>query len=792
MGIESSLARLRSLQRRGDVTAWIEIPNQPGSFQEIPQDLPAELTQALKARGITRLYSHQAEAYQAGQAGKNFVVVTPTASGKTLCYNLPVLRSLAENPETRALYLFPTKALAQDQLAELHGWIRAAGLDFGVETYDGDTPSDMRRKIREGARIILTNPDMLHTAVLPHHPKWASLFRNLRYIIVDELHTYRGVFGSHLCNVFRRLKRIAQFYGSSIQFFCASATIANPGELGRKLLEEDIETIQKNGAPRASKELLFYNPPLVNPELGLRRSAIGAARFITELFLKEKVQTLTFASSRVNVEVLLRYLQNSLNKIPGERPAVRGYRGGYLPKTRREIERQLRDGELLGVVSTNALELGIDIGSLEASVLAGYPGSIASTWQQIGRAGRRKGRSASVLVARNLPLDQFIINHPDYFLGRSPEHAFIHPDNLQILVNHIKCAAFELPFSETEKFGGEDLREILDFLQEQGMVCKSGDSWHWSSEAYPADSVSLRNIADENFVVLNTEDGNRAIAEVDFSSAPELIHDEAIYMCEGRQFHVDRLDYARRKAYVREVKADYYTEAITYSGLRILRSEAREKTRLTDSEHGEVHLVKKFPGYKKIRFYTTENLGYGKIALPVHELHSTSYWFSVPEDLLSSLALGRDEIVRGFLGIAYAMQYLATLLLMCDLSDLGRSVGDRSTEWFAQAGREGLGFYSAAGENETMTLATLPQFEPTVFLYDNVPGGIGFSEQLYGHHTRLIRETLDLVSKCGCKLGCPSCVGPVDEVGRSAKRSALVILRAIAHSDLPTRQISGG
>ncbi len=779
MAVEHVLRELERYRDRGQITAWVQIEAQPGEFTELPESLPRRLGQALEAQGIHRLYSHQREAYEAARAGNHLVVVTPTASGKTLCYNLPILESMLVDPDRRALFLFPTKALAQDQMAELRDLEAALAHPLGINTYDGDTPGDMRRQIRRRARVILTNPDMLHSGLLPHHPKWVELFQNLRYVVIDELHTYRGVFGSHVANLFRRLKRIARFYNSEIQFICASATIANPKELAEALLEEPVTLIDRNGAPRARKDLIFFNPPLINPELGLRRNALSVARSLAESFLKSGVQTLVFASSRVNVEVLLRYLQKSIDRHPGKPKRVRGYRGGYLPNTRREIERQLRNREILGVVSTNALELGIDIGSLEACVLVGYPGSVASTWQQVGRSGRRTGRSAAILVARNLPLDQFIVKHPQYFLERSPEHGLIHPDNLQILVSHIKCAAFELPFERGEKFGSEVLEEILEFLSEQGTLTATPNSWHWSDESYPADSVSLRNIAEENFVVFDVERNNRAIAEVDFESAPELIHEDAIYMCEARQYQVEGLDYEGRKAYVRPVEVDYFTEAITYSGLRVLRSDGQQEAGPARVEHGEVHLVKKYPGFKKIKFYSRENLGYGKILLPLHELHTTSYWFTVPEDLLLELGLTREQIIRGFLGVSYALHHVSTLLLMCDVRDLGRSVGDRSTNWFALAGQEGLGFYSSSGEAEARSAETLEDFDPTVFLYDSYPGGVGFSEKLFECHDLALQQAQALIQECGCPHGCPSCVGPVNELGEGTKKISLTILHEL-------------
>ncbi len=785
MSIQRALQGLKRFEKRGEVTAWVKIEAQPGSFADLPDDVPPALVQALAHKNIHRLYSHQEESYRLTGQGKHIVVITPTASGKTLSYNLPVLSEMMRNPDARALYLFPTKALAQDQMSELQELIGLTGGSIGVNTYDGDTPADMRRKIRERASVILTNPDMLHTAILPHHTKWAPLFENLRYVVVDELHHYRGVFGSHVANVLRRLKRVARFYNSRIQFICASATIANPQDLAGQLLEEEVECIQRNGAPRSEKHLIFLNPPIVNPDLGLRRSAIATARSIAERFLREEVQTLVFATSRVNVEVLLSYLQKAMQKAPGHPERVRGYRGGYLPRTRREIERQLREGEILGVVSTNALELGIDIGSLQACVLAGYPGSIASTWQQIGRAGRRNGGSAAVLIARNLPLDQFIVNHPEYYLESSPEHALINPDNLQILVSHIQCAAFELPFHKGERFGKENLEEILDFLSEQGMLTRTPGAWHWSSEAYPADSVSLRNIPEENFVVFNVEDQNRAIAEVDFDSAPELIHTDAIYICEGRQYHVESLDYPGRKAYVRPVKVDYYTEAITYSALRVLRCDEERKDRYSTRVHGEVHLVKKFPGFKKVRFYTSENLGYGEIGLPLHELHTTAYWMSMTEEQLAPLGLSRNEIILAFLGMSYAMRHLATLTLMCDIGDLGRSVGDRSSRWFAQSGKEGLGFFSGNAEDSQVNPYEMASFEPAFFLYDNRPGGVGFAEKMFRTQDALVERTLKLVTACPCKHGCPSCVGPVDELGKGTKHSAALILKLLSSLGMP-------
>jgi DEAD/DEAH box helicase domain-containing protein len=561
--------------RRDEVlTSVRQIPAREAKFRPVPDWVTSTLCEAYRAKGIQELYSHQAATAELVHDGKNVVVVTPTASGKTLCYNLPVLNAVLENPDTRALYLFPTKALAQDQLAELHDLATRISDCFGVFTYDGDTPSDTRKAIRERGHIVLTNPDMLHTAILPHHTKWMRLFENLRYIVIDELHSYRGVFGSHLANVLRRLRRVAQFYGSDPQFICCSATIANPGEVASQLTEKEVEVVEENGAPSGEKLFVFYNPPMVNRNLGIRRSYINEATRVAKEVLARKLQTIVFANSRLHTEILLTYLQQANPPKPGQPEPIRGYRGGYLPGERREVERGLRDGRILGVVTTNALELGIDIGSLDACVMAGYAGSIASTWQRAGRAGRRSGSSCAVFVASSAPLDQFIVQHPDYFFGSSPEHAHIQPDNLEILVNHLKCAAFELPLSPDEQFGKVDLPELCERLCEAGFLHKSGGNWHWVQQAYPADTVSLRSVTSDNFIVINTtgDSGGAAevIGEVDFSSALTTVHPKAIYIHQGQQYHVERLDFDKRKAYVKPVNVDYYTDAIRYTQVPVL------------------------------------------------------------------------------------------------------------------------------------------------------------------------------------------------------------------------------
>ncbi len=781
--VQEILSALGGRYRTDEVlTAVKHIPAREAQFRPMPSWVRPDLAAAYRAKGIDQLYSHQAAAAELAHGGKNFVVVTPTASGKTLCYNLPVLNAVLENPDTRALYIFPTKALAQDQLAELTDLATRLDDCFGVHTYDGDTPSDARKAIRERGHVILTNPDMLHSGILPHHTKWMRLFENLRYIVLDELHTYRGVFGSHLANVLRRLRRIAQFYGSDPQFICCSATIANPGELAVQLTEKKVETIEENGAPSAEKLFVFYNPPIVNRNLGIRRSYLSETTRVAKELLAHKLQTIVFANSRLHTEVLLTYLQQANPPQVGQPEPIRGYRGGYLPSERREIERGLRDGRIRGVVATSALELGIDIGSLDASVMAGYAGSIASTWQRAGRAGRRSGTSCAILVASSAPLDQFIVQHPDYFFDRSPEHAYVQPDNLEILVNHLKCAAFELPLSPDEKFGDVNLQTLCERLAEAGYLHRSGENWHWTQEAYPANAVSLRSVTSDNFVIIDTSAGPgreqngkpEVIGEVDFSSALTTVHPKAIYLHQGQQFHVDRLDFDQRKAYVKPVNVDYYTDAIRYTQVRVLSIAEEERIAGPAARaHGDVLVRSQVVGFKKIKFFTNENVGDGKLELPENEMHTTAFWITLGRPLLAGLPFALSERQSGIFGLLCALESMASLLLMCDRRDLGTAVGERpaspgvETEWQQ--------FTAAMSDPSQMK----EFFEPNLYLYDAYPGGIGFSEPLYRVHDLLLKRTQELVASCPCESGCPSCVGPAGEKSERTKEAALAILECL-------------
>jgi DEAD/DEAH box helicase domain-containing protein len=747
------------------------LPAQEGRYVDYPADVHPSLVKALREKGYERLYTHQHSCWEAARQGQNAVVVTPTASGKTLCYNLPVLDAMLKDTSARALYLFPTKALANDQRVELDETIKLLPEEIRIFTYDGDTPQDARKAIRARGHIVLTNPDMLHAGILPHHTKWIKLFENLRYIVLDELHNYRGIFGSHLANVLRRLKRIAAFYGAHPQFILCTATIANPSEMAEKMIEAPVTLVDDNGAPRGDKYIVFTTPPIVNKFLGIRRSYVNESRRIAALFLKHNLQTIVFAQSRLITEVLLTYLKEDIEKTIKDEGLIRGYRGGYLPIKRREIEKGLREGKILGVVSTNALELGIDIGTLDVAVLAGYPGSIASTWQRAGRAGRKTGTSAAVLVGSSAPLDQFIVNHPDYFFSKSPEKALINPDNLTILINHIECAAFELPFQDGETFGRADIGEILKYLEEEKILHHSKEKWYWTSEAYPADGVSLRSISSDNFVVVDQTGPAKVIAEVDFTAALTTLHPKAIYLCEGEQYYVESLDYEQRKAYVKKTDIDYYTDAIDYTKIKILDTFDTKRLDRYDARHGEVHVATQVVGFKKIKFHTMENVGAGDLSLPTNEMHTTAYWVTVPAALLQDLPFTPEQKINGLYGLSYIMHGVAPLFLMCDIHDIGVSLGDNSTG-------ESIPPKDLRAKIQPLQGPVYldADFEPNIFIYDNYPGGIGLSPSLFDLDKTLLATCLKTISDCPCSEGCPSCVGPTKESGEQAKDVALEIL----------------
>ena len=772
------------------VTAWRRLPAVAARFADYPDAIDERLRVALATGGINRPYVHQAEAMAHVLGDRHVVTVTPTASGKTLCYNGPILNRILQDASTRALYLFPTKALAQDQLAELLTLTERleAYASIGAFTYDGDTPQDARRAVRSHAHLVLSNPDMLHSGILPHHARWAKLFENLRYVVIDELHAYRGVFGSHLANILRRLSRVCTHYGSSPVFICSSATIANPLELAERLTGERFVLVDRNGAPRGEKIFALVNPPVVNKSLGIRRSYVKHTCRLAAEFLRHRLQVIVFARSRLITEVLTTYLKQACRDLPGGVGAIRGYRGGYLPLRRREVERGLRVGTVSGVVSTSALELGIDIGALDVCVMAGYPGTVTGTWQRAGRAGRRSTRSMAIMVASSNPIDQFIVQHPDYFFAASPEHALINPDNLRILLDHIKCAVFELPFQADERFGQENLQAVLGLLQEEGFVDCVDGRWYWMNESYPADAVSLRSVSSDNFVVVDVSDEATVIGEVDFTAATATLYEQAIYLVEGTQYQVERLDFDRRKAYVRPVDSDYYTDAITYTKVSVLEEFGRgdwvtagvvgavapvrggtapsvgsvPNERLGVGCHGEVHVTSRVVGFKKIKFYTNENVGSGELDLAEQEMHTTAYWLVLARTFVKRLPFAGSDRRDGVVGLGFAMRQVAQLLLMCDYHDIGLAIHGDQVRPFGRR------------PEEPVVEATLN--DPTIFVYDNYPGGIGFSEPLFNLHDRLLANARALVERCPCDAGCPACVGPIGKAGPRAKEVALALL----------------
>jgi len=745
-----------------NITCWKDIPAKEGEYDDFPEGISSELIDVLRDKGIYRLYSHQTEAISKILNDENVVIVTPAASGKTLCYNLPVVNQILMDDNTRALYLFPTKALSQDQLRELYDMTQPLNRGIKVYTFDGDTPQSARKAIRLSGHIVVTNPDILHTGILPHHTNWLKLFENLKFVVIDEIHNYRGVFGSHLSNVIRRLKRICKFYGSKPQFICCSATIANPLDLTQNVVEEKFELVDRNGAPTGEKHFILYNPPVVNYELGIRKSSIHTATSLAMRFISEKFQTIVFARSRLRVEIIVKYLKRLVERIKRDPEIIKGYRGGYLPNERRAIEEGIKNGEIMGVVSTNALELGIDIGQLRVSIMAGYPGTIASTWQQGGRAGRRNEEAVIILVASSAPIDQYIINHPEYFFGLSPEVGMINANNFPILVSHIKCAAFELPFNDKERFGELDITPILERLDQEKILRHTGEKWYWSSEVYPAEEVSLRSPTVENFVIVNKSRNNEVIGEIDYDSAPYLIHEDAIYIHQSQLFFIDKLDWEGRTAYAREVDVDYYTDAIAKTNIKVMNTDntiypeeniKKGVINFAQSIHyGQVSVSTLVTKYKKIKFETHESVGYGDIHLPENEMQTDSFWIAFNPVIKERLEEMELDLGGGLKALATVLRNVIPVFVLCDPRDIAAIPQLRSRY-----------------DDQT----------PTIYVYDKYPGGIGISKKVFEIYPDIFKAASELMQNCQCGRGCPSCVGPVIEVGEKGKDTALKILESL-------------
>ena len=828
-----------------NVTAWERLPTREARYADFPEGLNPRLTSALRARGTAPLFTHQAAAVEAALAGENVVVVTGTSSGKTLCYNLPVLQAALADSEARALYLFPTKALAQDQASVLAEMLRTLDAEdqVPVRTYDGDTPSAGRREVRERARILITNPDMLHVGILPHHPKWAALFENLQWIVLDELHVYRGMFGSNVANLLRRLRRICHFYGSDPNFALTSATIANPKELAEKLIEAPVRLIPPDldGSPRAEKHVILYNPPVIDASLGIRRAYTLEATRIAQKFLKADVQTAVFARSRLTTEVILGYVRDGVEGAGGDPQTIRGYRGGYLPLERREIEQGLREGSVRGVVATNALELGVDIGQLGAAVIAGYPGTIASLWQQAGRAGRRAEASAAVLVTSGAPLDQFVAANPRYLFENPPEHALINPNNLAILLRHLRCAAFELPFAADDHFGSfEEVGELLDFLTEEGSLHCSNGKYRWMADGYPAEAVSLRTGEDATVVIQDVSDGRpKVIGEVDRATAPILLHEGAVYTHEGRTHIVQKLDWENAIAQVLPERVDYYTNASETIDLEVQQVYDADESSPVRRAHGWARITAQASSYRKVKRYTHETLGYGEIDLPPRQFETTAYWLWIGPQTVGRLeaegvlippndygpewskarraALVRDEHrcrqcgapvregrshdvhhIRPFRDYGYLpgenrndreANRLDNLITLCPACH-SRSEAARGT-------RSALGGLAYTLRNiaplflmcDPRDLGELTETRsketqgPTITLFDRAPEGLGLAERLYELHHQLLEGALGLVQQCRCRDGCPACVGPVGPGGREVKALTAQLLEALLQGE---------
>ena len=836
--IKTILSRWRSQPSiAGNVVEWRVLAPKPADLSVFPQNLSQPLVDQMKAEGIQSLYSHQALAFQKVQDGENVAVVSGTASGKTLCYNLPVIDSLIKHPEGRALYLFPTKALTQDQLSNIRETLSQLGFPEinRANIYDGDTPQHIRSNLRKNSAIILTNPDMLHTGILPHHTGWKNFFAALRFVVIDEMHAYRGIFGSHVANVIRRLKRVSRFYGSQPQFILTSATIANPKELAERLIEKPVAVLDQDGSPHGERHFLIYNPPFVDKKLGIRQSSLLEGTLLAGELIDEDIQTIVFGRTRRSIELILTYLRQ--RDLHGNPNRVRGYRSGYLPKERRAIEEGLRQGAVKGVVATSALELGIDIGGIDAAVLIGYPGSIAATRQQAGRAGRKLAPSLSVLVTAPNAMDQYLTRHPEYFFERSPERALIAPNNLLILLQHIRCAAFELPFQPSEGFGAipaERTRAFLELLSQGGQLFQQDDRFFWMADEYPAAEISLRNATPDSVtLIMKGSHQQETIGQVDLNSAYWMVHPNAVYLHEGTSYLVEDLDLEAGAAYLRQVTIDYYTQAKNKTQVDGDSVKKHEKVSGCAKSLGEIRVTTQVVGYRKIRWFTHEFLGGGEVDLPPTQLNTVGYWVTLNEETVSILksqmqwnadqndygpewptirerVLRRDgdccqvcsasdagrplnvhhiqpfrsftssetanqiqnlitlcptchqqaenqvRIRSGMAGFSIVLHNLAPLLLMCDGEDIGVHYDPNSS---------------------------LGDGQPTVVLFDNIPGGLGLSENLYELHGDLLLQGLETVSQCECEDGCPSCVGPIGEEGSGGKAETLAIFKALTQHD---------
>jgi len=802
-------------------------PQFEGEFGDIPSSLHCKVKELLTHKKMEQLYSHQSKAIEGILAGRNVVISTGVASGKSLCYQLPLLHTCQLRKTARALCLFPTKALTQDQKMKLdeftsHNEFKGFRPTSGI--YDGDTLAGHKKQIREKANFIFTNPDMLHMGILPHHTAWADFFRNLKYVVVDEVHIYRGIFGSNVANVLRRLQRIAKFYKTSFQYILTSATLANTETFIKKLIETDFEIIAEDGSPQGEKHFMIYNPPIIDANLGIRRSAMSETIRLAHFIHPDK-QMLIFAHSRMMVELILNYMQRAT----GDEFGIFGYRSGYLPKQRREIERMIREQEITTAIATNALELGIDIGGLEVVLINGYPGSISSTRQQAGRAGRSQQPSLAILIATSNLIDQYLVKYPEFVTAGNPEEALIDPDNAFVVMHHLKCAIFEKPFSSKEGFGDlrpDEVNQYLQLLKKYELLSESNEKFYWKSDSYPASGVSLRTSGASDFAL--SVNGN-IIGTIDENSAYWLTHPQAVYLHGGEVFLVQNLDLENSIVELEKRKLEFYTKATTESEFELIELKKAEDFSYGKKSFGQVKVTERVTGYKRMKWQSNEFLGYGQVELPPTEMITSSYWISFKDEFVANLEekkiwnnkanyygsnwkeitakirtrdlnkckhCGRAEESEVFhvhhltpfkmfssikeanreenlitlcptchqlaekslrvqstlAGLTYLMQNIAPFYLMCDSKDIRATFEEKSP---------------------------LAENQPAIIIYDAIPGGIGLSEKLFFLHNKLLKEAWGIVTRCDCKEGCPSCVGPVAENGEGGRERVKELLKEI-------------
>jgi DEAD/DEAH box helicase domain-containing protein len=754
---------------QGQIVHIEHLPSQTPSYQEPANPLHSRLESALRASDLYPLYTHQANAIDLVRSGKNVVVVTGAASGKTLCYNVPVLQSILTDKASRALYLFPTKALAQDQLRSLTDLISLLPSPVKVATFDGDTPREERSYAKRSAQIVLTNPDMLHLGILPNHQSWSRFLRRLNYVVIDEVHTYRGIFGSHVGNVMRRLRRLLDSYGARPQFICCSATIANPREHVERLVGLPFQVVDTDAAPHGRKDFILWNPPLVEKAKASRISANSEAAFLLSELVQRQVRTITFARTRKLTELIYIYARQRLGD-SSLAQRIKPYRGGYLPEDRRRIEQELFHGELLGVVATTALEMGIDIGDLDAAVLTGYPGSIASTWQQAGRSGRRTGTSLAFLIGLDNPLDQYFMRHPEALFGKRCENALIDPANQYVMKSHLVCAAWESPLTgKDSNYWGDSMDNALSALEEDRLLRERGGRWYpMPSIAYPAEGVNIRSASSLNYTILDASQGNRQIETIDASVALSQVHPGAIYLHYGEPYIVTQLDLTARCAYVVPADVPYYTQAKELTEIRVVKTLRERDTPKAKCYVGEVEVTTTVIGFRRKMQFTEAVIGEEFLDLPPNHFNTVGVWFDLPEEAIDRIAETQLDFAGGLHAAEHACIALLPLFALCDRNDLGGV----STPFHPDTRK------------------------PQIFIYDAHPGGTGIAEKGFELIQDLWRETLRLINECPCDDGCPSCVQspkcgnnnqPLD------KKAAQAILQVLTQqAGEPMQSASGG